>query len=181
MQIFKNPLYLNLIKKPRINNQITAPELRVVGPNGENFGVLGISEAIRKAEEFGLDLIEIAPTAKPPVAKIMDLGKYIYQEEKKIRGAAKKTHRVETKSVQISIGISQHDLEMRAKKIVEYFKEGNRARIVLILKGREKYMDKNFLNERLKRLLHLIGEKYKIADEPKKGPRGLVMLIEKEK
>ncbi|MBI4692343.1 MAG: translation initiation factor IF-3 [Candidatus Terrybacteria bacterium] len=150
----------------------------MIGPNGENFGVLKISEAIAKARETELDLIEIAPTAKPPVAKIMDYGKYLYQEEKKTRQAGKKSHEVETKSIQIGIGTSQHDLELRAKKIAEYFKEGNRVKIDLILKGREKYLDKNFLNERLNRLLHLIGENYKIADGPKKGPRGLTVIIE---
>lgn len=153
----------------------------MVGPNAENFGVLKISEAMEKARELGLDLIEIAPTAKPPVAKIMDLGKYIYQEEKKEKESSKKAHRVETKSVQIGIGTSPHDLEMRAKKIAEYLKEGNRAKIDLILRGREKYLDNNFKRERLDRLLHLIGENYKIADGPKQAPRGLMVIIEKAK
>ena len=153
----------------------------MVGPNAENFGVLKISEAIEKARELGLDLIEIAPTAKPPVAKIMDLGKYIYQEEKKEKESSKKAHRVETKSIQISIGISQHDLEMRAKKAAEYLKEGNRVKVDLILRGREKYLDNNFKRERLDRLLHLIGENYKIADGPKQAPRGLTVVVEKTK
>lgn len=153
----------------------------MVGPNAENFGVLKVFEAIEKARELGLDLIEIAPTAKPPVAKIMDLGKYIYLEEKKERDATKKTHKVETKSIQISIGISQHDLEMRAKKATDYMKEGNRVKIDLILRGREKYLDNNFKRERLDRLLHLIGENYKIADGPKQAPRGLMVIIEKAK
>ena len=153
----------------------------MVGPNAENFGVLKISEAVEKAKELGLDLIEIAPTAKPPVAKIMDFGKYLYQEEKKERESSKKAHKVETKSIQISIGISQHDLEMRAKKAAEYLKEGNRVKIDLILRGRDKYLDSNFKRERLDRLLHLIGENYKIADGPKPAPRGLTVVVEKAK
>jgi translation initiation factor IF-3 len=155
--------------------------MRVIGPNGENFGVLETAEALKKAKEIELDLIEISPTAVPPVAKIMDYGKYLYQEEKKERESAKKTHRTETKSVQIGIGTSQHDLEMRAKKIAEYLKEGNRAKIDLILKGREKYMDNNFKKERLDRLLRLVGENYKIADGPKQAPRGLTVIVEKTK
>lgn len=152
-----------------------------MGPNGENFGLLTISEALAKAKEMGLDLIEIAPTAQPPVAKIMDYGKYIYQEEKKGRQAAKKTHETVTKSIQIGIGTSQHDLEMRAKKISEYLKEGHRAKIDLILKGREKYLDKSFIKGRLERLLHFIVENYRIADGPKQAPRGLTVIIERNK
>jgi translation initiation factor IF-3 len=155
--------------------------MRVIGKSGENLGVLKIADALQKAKEAELDLIEIAPTAKPPVAKIMDYGKYLYQEQKKNREASKKVREVETKAVQIGIGTSQHDLEMRAKKISEFFKDGNRVKINLVLKGRAKYLDKEFINGRLDRLLHFIAEKYKIADGPKKGPRGISIIIEKTK
>ncbi|MDP2767067.1 MAG: translation initiation factor IF-3 [Candidatus Methanoperedens sp.] len=97
-----------------MNKQITAQEMRVIGKSGENLGVLKIADALQKAKEAELDLIEIAPTAKPPVAKIMDYGKYLYQEQKKMREASKKVREVETKAVQIGIGTSQHDHEMRA-------------------------------------------------------------------
>lgn len=169
------------IIKPRINNQITVPELRVVGKDGENLGVLTFSEALQKAKEAGLDLIEISATAKPPVAKIMDYGKYIYQQQKKAQESLKKSKEIETKGIQIGIGTSQHDLEMRAKKIKEFFSEGNRVNVSLVLRGRAKGMDKNFINERIKRLLDLIPEKYKIADGPKFGPRGVSIIIEREK
>ena len=108
------------IKKPRVNNQIMAPELRVIGPEGENFGVLAKAEALVKALEANLDLIEISPTAKPPVAKIMDLGKYLYQQQKKQKDAAKKAHETGVKGVQIGLGTSLHDLEMRAKKLKNF-------------------------------------------------------------
>ncbi len=155
--------------------------MRVIGKDGENFGVLKIEEALQKAKEQELDLIEISPTATPPVAKIMEYGKYLYQEEKKSREAGKKSHEVETKSVQIGIGTSQHDLGMKVKKIEEFFKEGNRVKINLTLRGRAKYLDKNFINERMKRLLNLLTENYKIADGPKQGPRGLMVIIEHDK
>ncbi|MBU4223921.1 translation initiation factor IF-3 [Patescibacteria group bacterium] len=155
--------------------------MRVIGKSGENLGVLKIADALQKAKEAELDLIEIAPTAKPPVAKIMDYGKYLYQEQKKTREASKKVREVETKAVQIGIGTSQHDLEMRAKKISEFFKDGNRVKINLVLKGRAKYLDKEFISGRIDRLLHFIVEKYKIADGPKKGPRGISIIIEKTK
>lgn len=155
--------------------------MQVVGKDGENLGVLSLADALIKAKETELDLIEIAPTAKPPVAKIMDYGKYLYKEQKKAREASKKVRETETKSVQIGIGTSEHDLKMRAEKISEFFKDGNRVKINLVLKGRAKYMDKEFIKERLGRLLQFVTEEYKIADGPKKGPRGVSILIEKGK
>lgn len=166
------------MKKIAINNQIKAPELRVIGPNGENFGILSLNEALGKAKEMETDLIEISPTAKPPVAKIMDYGKFQYQENKKEQQAAKKSHEVETKSVRMNIGTGQHDLELKAKKISEFLKEGHRVKIDLILRGRAKYLDKNFIKERIERVLNIVSEKHKIADEPKKGPRGISLIIE---
>ena len=153
----------------------------MIGEKGENFGILKTAEAVSKAQEAGMDLIEISPAAKPPVAKIMDLGKFLYQQQKKQKEAAKKSHEVEVKNIQIGIGTSLHDLEMRAKKTEEFLKDGNRVRIELRLKGRAKYLDKQFLNERLERLLHLISEKHKVADGPKKSPRGMAIIIEKTK
>lgn len=170
-----------VIKKPKVNNQITAPELRVIGSAGENLGVLIKAEALKKAQEANLDLIEISSTAKPPIAKIMDLGKYLYQQQKKQKEAIKKSHETGVKGIQVGIGTSLHDLEMRAKKIEEFLKEGHRVRIEMTLRGREKYLDKNFLNERLNRVLHLVSEKHKIAEAPKKSPRGIATIIENSK
>lgn len=136
-------------------------------------------EAIQKAKEQELDLIEIASTAIPPVAKIMDYGKFIYQQEKKFRESSQKSNKTETKEIQIGIGISPHDMEMKAKRAEEFLKQGSRVKIDLLLKGRERGMNKEFVKERLNRFLHIISEKYKIADGPKNNPRGLNVIIEK--
>jgi len=152
--------------------------MRVVGNKGENFGVLTREEALEKAKELGFDLIEIAPTAVPPVAKIMDFGKYLYQQEKKAR-SAEKAHKTETKEIQVRINISPHDMELKAKRADEFLKLGDRVKVDLILKGREKGIDRNFVRERLDRFLQVISEKYKMADGPKSGPRGLSVIIEK--
>jgi len=170
---------IEIIKKPRINNQITAPELRVIGNDGGNLGVLTTSEAIKVAREQELDLIEISPATNPPIAKIMDLGKYLYQQKKKQKESAKNAKEVELKSIQIGIGTSSHDLEMKAKRIDDFLKDGNRVRVEMRLKGRTKYLEKGFLEERLSRILHLISEKHKVADGPKKSPRGIMAIIEK--
>lgn len=135
-------------------------------------------EALEKARELELDLIEISATAVPPVAKIMDYGKYLYQQEKKSRGA-EKSHKTETKEIQIGINISPHDMKLKAKKADEFLKQGDRVKIDLILRGREKGINRDFVRERLDRFLQIISEKYKIADGPKAGPRGLGVMIEK--
>lgn len=165
----------------RINNQIQAPELRVLREDGENLGVLSFSEALDKAREAGLDLIEISPKANPPVAKIMDYGKFQYDENKKQKIAKSKAHTVEVKIIQVKVGTGEHDLNLKAKKASEWLREGHRIKIDLFLPGRTKYMDINFLKERMDRVLKLISEKYKIEDEAKKSPKGLSIIIEKSK
>lgn len=163
----------------RINHQIRALELRVIGPQGENIGVIPLSRALTRAAETGLDLIEISPDATPPVAKIMDYGKFQYAQNKKQKAAKTKIHRVEVKNIQVKIGTSEHDLGLKAKKVGEWLGKGNRVKIDLYLIGRSKYMEFKFLQERLERILKLIPMEYKIADPIKKGLKGLTVMIEK--
>ena len=163
----------------RINHQIRASELRVIGDNGENYGVLSLSDALKKAEEIGLDLIEISPLATPPVAKIMDYGKFQYDANKKQKLAKTRAHTVETKNIQVKVGTGEHDLDLKAKKASEWLREGHRVKIDLFLPGRTKYMDFKFLKERLDRLLVLVSENYRVADEAKKSPKGLTIVIER--
>lgn len=167
--------------KARVNHQIRAKELRVIGPEAENFGVLSLENALIKAKEFGLDLIEISPNAMPPVAKIVDYGKFQYTEQKKQRLAKAKVHTVEVKSIQVKVGTGEHDLALKAKKVSEWLKEGNRVRINLFLSGRSKYLDKAFLRERLERILRLLTEEYRLAEPIGSGPKGLTTLVEKGK
>ncbi len=165
--------------KIRINHQIRASELRVIGPEGENFGVISLSEALRRAGEASLDLIEISPTANPPVAKIMDYGKFQYTENKKEKASKAKSKTTEIKSIQVKIGTGDHDLELKAKKASEWLSEGHRVKVDLFVSGRSKGMGMEFLKERLDRIFKLISVNYKIADAPKKGPKGLTSIIEK--
>jgi translation initiation factor IF-3 len=166
------------LQQPRINLRISARELRVLGPQGENFGVLSLEDAIKKAQELNLDLIEISPNANPPVAKIADFGKYRYEESKKSKNA-KKSHSVEIKTLQVKLGTGDHDLILKAKKASEWISEGNRVKIDLFLPGRAKYLDENFLRERIERMLKLISVEYKVADPAKKSPKGMSTIIEK--
>ena len=167
--------------RERINNQIRASELRVLDDKNQNIGLLSIKEALELAQNKGLDLIEISPNANPPVAKIMDFGKYQYEASKKLKKAKAGAKPSETKSIQIKIGTGDHDLELKAKNASNWLKEGHRIKIELFLAGRAKYMDEKFLKERLDRVLHLITEDYKVSDTYKKGPKGLFLTIEKAK
>ena len=166
--------------RERINNQIRAKELRVIDNENQNLGVLSIKEALELAQNKGLDLIEISPNANPPVAKIMDFGKYQYEASKRLKKVKARAKPTETKSIQIKIGTGEHDLMLKAKTASKWLKEGHRIKVELFLVGRAKYMDEKFLRERLDRLLHLITEDYKISDAYKRGPKGLITTIEKK-
>ena len=154
--------------------------MRVITADGENLGVMPTGKALDEAKARGLDLIEISPTAKPPIGKIMDYGKYLYDEKKKTKSARSRTQTTEVKSVQVKIGTGEHDLNLKAKRVSEWLAEGNRVKIDLFLVGRSKYMDFNFLKERLERILKLITVDYKIAQEAVKGPKGLTIYVEKK-
>ncbi len=139
-------------------------------------------DALKKAQELGLDLIEISPNANPPVAKIMDYGKYRYDQKKKDKQAkATGAKPTETKAVQVKMGTGENDLHLKAKKAAEWLAEGHRVQVELFLKGRYKYMEEAFLKTRLEKFLLLIPHAYKIADPIKRGPKGLVCIIERDK
>lgn len=165
--------------KTRINNAIRAKELRVVGPAGENLGVLTLEAALKAADEANLDLIEISPNAKPPVAKIMDFGKFRYDTGQKESEMRSKSHVTETKSVQVKIGTGENDQLLKASRAAEWLEEGHRVKVDLFLWGRYKYMDAAFLKERLERFLKIIPTEYKIADDMKKSPKGYTTTLER--
>lgn len=150
-----------------------------MGADGANLGVISLDEALKHARAAELDLIEISPKANPPVAKIMDYGKFQYEQKKKQKIIKAKSHVTETKTVQVKIGTGEHDLNLKAKRTSGWLKEGHRVKIDLFLWGRYKYMEFSFLRERLERFLKLIVETYKVADEIKKSPKGLSITIER--
>lgn len=166
--------------RTKINHAIRARELRVVGANGENLGVLTRDEALKAADAANLDLIEISPNAKPPVAKIMDFGQYRYETKRKASEVKAKSHVTETKSVQVKIGTGEHDQQLKAKRAANWLQEGHRVKVDLFLWGRYKYMEPGFLKERLDRFLKIIPAEYKIADPVKKSPKGFTVTIERE-
>ena len=163
-----------------MNENIRAKEVRVIGPEAENFGVLPIREALSKAQEMGLDLIEVSPNANPPVCRITDYGKFKYEQKKKDKEVKSKARITETKEAQVKIGTSQNDMNIKANKIASWLREGHRVKIDLFLWGRYKYMEFEFLKERLERFLAIIPEGFKIAEEIRKSPKGLSVTLERD-
>lgn len=141
-------------------------------------GVLSLDDAMKAADEANLDLIEISPNAKPPVAKIMDYGQYRYESSRKAREIKAKSHVTETKNIQVKIGTGEHDQQLKAKRIAEWLEEGHRVKVDLFLWGRYKYMEPEFLKERLERFLKIVPGDYKVADEIKKSPKGFTTTLE---
>ncbi len=175
--------YTSQAEKTRVamNEGIRAKEVRVLGPEGENLGILPIAEALAKSREMGYDLIEVSPNANPPVCKITDYGKFKYEQKKKDKDIkAKATKPTETKEAQVKIGTSTNDMNIKASKIGAWLREGHRVKVDLFLWGRYKYMEFDFLKDRLERFLAIIPESYKIADEIKKSPKGLSVVLERD-
>ncbi|MDR1008200.1 MAG: translation initiation factor IF-3 [Campylobacteraceae bacterium] len=120
-----------------LNQQIRANEVRCVGDDGTQYGIISRNEALRKADELGLDLVLISPNANPPVCKIMDYGKFKYQQEKKQKEAKKKQKIIEIKEIKLSVKIAQNDISYKIKQAREFIQSGKHVRFRVFLKGRE--------------------------------------------
>ncbi len=122
---------------PRVNDQITAPRVRLVGGDGEQLGIVPIEDALKEAEDQNLDLVEVAPKANPPVCKILDYGKFRYNQQKRLRESKKKQHVIANKEVRMRPGIGDHDLETKINHAIKFLQEGSRLKITVRFRGRE--------------------------------------------
>ncbi len=122
---------------PRVNDQIRVPECRLIGHDGSALGVVSIDEARRIAEDVGLDLVEVSPNARPPVIKVIDYGKYKYDQQKKANEAKKKQAQAQLKEIQMRPNIESHDLETKLKKVYGFLKDGDKVKMVMQFRGRE--------------------------------------------
>ena len=122
----------------RVNRQIRAREVRLIDENGQQIGILPLREALQIAEDRGLDLVEVAPQARPPVCRLLNYKQWLYQRKKKEREARKRHRSGELKEVKVSMRISQNDLEVKLRQIERFLKDGDKVKITLRLKGREK-------------------------------------------
>ena len=163
----------------RINNQITAPELRVLGAQGENLGVLSRAQAFHLAVEAGLDLIEIAPNATPPVARIISHDKFRYQKEKEEKKQRLAQKAKGLKQVRITARAAENDLLIRVRQAEAFLKEGRQVEINLALRGREKG-NKEWARKKLEEFLRMITLPHEIIVPPRAGGRGFIAQIGKK-
>ncbi|WP_233120601.1 translation initiation factor IF-3 [Boudabousia liubingyangii] len=126
-----------VITEPRINERIRVPEVRLVGPAGEQVGVVRVEDALRLAQEADLDLVEVAPEARPPVAKLMDYGKYKYEMAQKERAARRNQANTQMKEVQFRLKIDDHDFETKRGHVVRFLNGGDKVKVVIMFRGRE--------------------------------------------
>ena len=163
-------------REPRINGEITAPEVRVIGAAGEQLGVISIAVANRAAEEAELDLVEIAPQAVPPVCRIMDYGKYKYREAKKRHEAKLKQKQIVVKEIKFRPGTDEGDYKIKLRNLVRFLEEGDKAKITLRYRGRE--MAHQELGARLIERVRSDLEQYSTVEQyPKMEGRQLVMVL----
>ncbi|WES32222.1 translation initiation factor IF-3 [Varunaivibrio sulfuroxidans] len=163
-------------KGPRVNRQITASTVRVIGPEAENFGVITVDEALRKAEEVGLDLVEISPNAEPPVCKVLDYGKFKYEEQKKRNEAKKKQKVIEVKEIKMRPGIDIHDYEVKMRNARRFLDNGDKVKVTLRFRGRE-MAHQNLGMDVLNRVRDELGEITKVEQFPKMEGRMMVMVL----
>jgi len=167
-------------KQTRINGEITAPEVRLVGVEGEQLGIVKIVDALRQAEEADLDLVEIAPTAQPPVAKIMDYGKFKYQESKKQHEAKLKQKQVQIKEIKFRPGTDEGDYQIKLRNLTKFLEEGDKTKITLRFRGREMAHQEIGLAQ-LQRVSNDLAELAVVEQFPKMEGRQLVMMLAPKK
>ncbi len=160
----------------RINEEIRTKEVRLISAEGEQLGIFPVKEALRMALDKELDLVEIAPNAKPPVCRIMDFGKYKYEQSKREKEARKKQKVISVKEVKIRPNIEDHDLLVKTKNAVKFLKEGDKVKVTLMFRGREMAHA-----ELGKQLLTKVAETTKdvatIERQPKVEGRNMIMIL----
>ncbi len=162
--------------EPRVNREITSQSIRLVDQNGNMVGVVSVSEGITLAEKAGLDLVEISPTASPPVCKILDYGKYRYEIQKKAHEARKKQKVVVVKEIKLRPMIDKHDLDIKMRNTLSFLEEGDKVRITLRFRGRE--MDHSEIGMKvINQVQAALAEHAKIEQSPRIEGKQISMLV----
>ena len=164
-------------KGPRANHRINSPEVQVIASSGENLGILNTNEAIAKAKEEGLDLIEIAPNANPPVCKIMDMGKFKYDAQKKANKAKKKQKKIELKEIKLRPVTETHDYNFKLKNAQKFLSKGDKVKFTIKFKGRELQHSNlgHDLMNKIQEDIKLVG---KVEMNPKFDGKQMIMVIQ---
>ena len=179
MAVFKQNYFQRRTKPkgPRANNRINSPEVQVIGSTGENLGIINTNKAISMAKEEGLDLIEIAPNAKPPVCKIIDMGKYKYDAQKKANKAKKKQKKIELKEIKLRPVTETHDYNFKLKNAQKFLSKGDKVKFTIRFKGRELQHSNlgHDLMNKIQEDIKLVG---KVEMNPKFDGKQMIMVIQ---
>ena len=172
-------LEVNSISKDKdiqVNHEIKAREVRLIGPDGKQLGIMPLKEALRHAQEAQLDLVKVASNAKPPVCKIMDFGKYKYEQSKREKEARKNQKVINIKEIRMNPTIDEHDFQVRLKNTLKFLKEGNKVKVSIRFRGRQ--MTHTQLGEEvLNKMIELTQELGVVEKPPKMEGRNMVMVL----
>lgn len=163
-----------------LNEEIRDKEVRLVGPEGEQLGIMSSIDALRMAGNQNLDLVKIAPQAKPPVCKIMDYGKYLFEQSKREKEARKNQKTIETKEVRLSVKIDTHDFETKVKNAVKFLKAGNKVKVTCRFRGRE-MAHPSLASDNMKKFAEACAEYGDVESQPKLEGRSMLMMLSSKK
>lgn len=163
-------------KTHRVNEEISSQEIRLIGVEGEQVGVIGVPAALQMAEAAGFDLVEIAPTANPPVCRIMDYGKFKYQEAKKAHEARQKQKQVQVKEVKLRPGTDENDYQIKLRNMLRFLEEGDKVKVTLRFRGRE-MAHQEFGMRQLERVQSDLESSGQVEQMPKMEGRQMVMTV----
>ncbi|MFP4193999.1 MAG: translation initiation factor IF-3 [Desulfosalsimonas sp.] len=163
-------------KQVRINSEIKASEVRVIDPDGNQLGIIPFDTAIAKSEDWGLDLVEVSPNASPPVCKIMDYGRFRYQQDKKQQEAKKKQSAIQVKEIKVRPKTDTHDLEIKLGHIKKFISKKNKVKVTLMFRGREITMTDRG-RDVLERIAELASEFASVEQPPKMEGRTMSMVL----
>ncbi len=165
-----------IVRDVRINREIRAREVRVIDPEGKQLGIMPLVEALRAAANAELDLVEVSPKSEPPVCRIMDYGKFKYQQSKKAHDAKKKQATVHLKEVKLRPKTEEHDIEFKLRHIERFLKEGNKTKVTIVFRGRE-ISHPDFGKQMMERIAEQTKEWGKVEQPPKFEGRNYVMVL----
>ncbi|NPA79650.1 MAG: translation initiation factor IF-3 [Thermotogae bacterium] len=173
----KNNRNRNRLPKVRANEQIRAPRVLVIGPDGKNLGVMSVREAMGIAEEHGLDVVEVSPNANPPVVRIMDYGKYMYELKKKQK---KKDKTPEMKEIELTPTIGDHDLQVKLKKAREFLEKGHKVKIEIRMRGRQ-MLHVDITHNLAEKVIAMLDDVAAVDVEPKQEGRFVHFILKPRK
>ena len=174
--IFEKPQLDQTKNRMRVNRMIRISPLRVIAPDGEQLGIMSVDEALAAAEARGLDLVEVAPMARPPVCRIMDFGKFKFEQAKAARAAKKKQKVIELKEIKFRPGIDEHDFDFKVRHAREFLAEGNKVKVTMMFRGRQ-MAHPELGREVLDRVAEGLADIAKIEQEAKLEGKNMTMLL----